>query len=73
VNLKMEVRYEKILKKMELKEKGIFWGGCTKKVLVPGVYILVRKRYLFPPLMKMIFFPPLATHSFSTPIVAFLP
>jgi hypothetical protein len=38
-----------------------------------GVYISVRKRYLFPPpLLKMIFFPPLATHCFSTPIVAFL-
>ncbi len=42
--------------------------------LATGVYILVRKRYLFPPpLMKIIFFPPLATRSFSTPIVAFLP
>jgi hypothetical protein len=39
-----------------------------------GVYISVRKRYLFPPpLLKMIFFPPLATHHFSTSIVAFFP
>jgi hypothetical protein len=41
---------------------------------ITGVYISVRKRYLFPPpLLKMIFFPPLATCRFSTPMVAFLP
>ncbi len=39
-----------------------------------GVYISVRKQYLFPPpLLKMIFFPPLATCRFSTSIVAFFP
>ncbi len=42
--------------------------------VLPGVYISVRKRYLFPPpLLKMIFFPLLATHRFSTSIVAFFP
>jgi hypothetical protein len=37
----------------------------------PGVCISVRKLYLFPPpQLKIIFFPPLATHHFLTPIVA---
>jgi hypothetical protein len=41
--------------------------------LLPGVYISVRKRYLFPPppSENYIFFPPLATRRFWTPIVAF--
>jgi hypothetical protein len=39
-----------------------------------GVYISVRKQYLFlSPLVKMIFFPPLVPCCFSTPILAFLP
>ncbi len=47
-----------------------------KSLLFPGVYISVRKLYLFPPpspLLTIIFFPPVATCQFSTPIMAFLP
>jgi hypothetical protein len=38
-----------------------------------GVYISVRKRYLFPPPSENDIFPPLVLRHFSTPIVAFLP
>jgi hypothetical protein len=48
-------------------------GNVPKKVLFinPGVYILVRKLYLFPPFSENYIFSPLATCRFSTPIKAF--
>jgi hypothetical protein len=43
------------------------------KVCWPGVYILVKKRYLFPSSFWKCYFSPLATHQFSPPIEPILP
>jgi hypothetical protein len=48
--------------------------GARQLAVGTGVYILVQKQYLFPPPpSENDIFPPLATHRFLTPIVAFLP
>jgi hypothetical protein len=49
----------------------IVWGNLL--LYLSGICISVQKRYLFPPSYENDIFPPLSTHHFSTPIVAFLP